>query len=131
MICVLEVVEAHKRGIKIPDKIMDFLWDCKFSLRSTPQSLPKQNQIIKQNGLICLLLSEFLFRKFIGTLEKRDIASVLTSLTRIRDNQKLLLVPYTVIAADFFVCRLYVDESQRGREARMVSSLFSAQKGMN
>ena len=39
MICVLEVAEAHKRGIKIPDKIMDFLWDCKFSLCSTPQSL--------------------------------------------------------------------------------------------
>ena len=41
MICVLEVAEAHKRGIKIPDKIMDFLWDCKFSLCSTPQFLPE------------------------------------------------------------------------------------------
>ena len=41
MICVLEVAEAHKRGIKIPDKITDFLWDCKFSLCLTPQYLPE------------------------------------------------------------------------------------------
>ena len=88
--------------------------------------------MIKQNGLIRRLVSALLFRKFISTLEKRDIASVLTSLTRIKDNQKLLFVPYSVIAADFFfVSRLYADESQRGGEARMVSSLFSAQKGMN
>ena len=26
------MAEAQKRGLKVPDKIMDFLWDCKYCL---------------------------------------------------------------------------------------------------
>lgn len=28
----LEVDEAQKRGLKVPDKIIDFLWNCKYIL---------------------------------------------------------------------------------------------------